>query len=231
MTNNKQQQIVSAIIVGAFIIGVAILLRGSTPPPTKNPINNGNNTPEVSGTIRPVTSDDHIVGSLNAKIKIVEYSDTECPFCKQFHNTLQDVVKARGNEVAWVYRHYPIPQLHSKAPKEAEATECAWEQGGNTAFWKYIDRVFEITPSNDGLPEDELVNIAQYVGLNTSQFYTCLQSGKYKSKVDADIADAKKLQVNGTPMSFILVDNEIVGVIPGSQPITEVYRLLDEAKK
>lgn len=226
--NNNQSQIVSAIIVAAFIIGGAILLKDSSP--SSAPIAN-NNTPQVTGTIRAITKDDHIMGNPNAKITIVEYSDTECPFCKQFHNTLQDVIKARGNEVNWVYRHFPIASLHSKAPREAQATECAWEQGGNTAFWKYIDRVFEITPSNDGLNDQDLMDIAKYAGLNQSQFYTCLESGKYEDKVNADIADAQNLQVNGTPMSFIVVDGEIVGVIPGSQPITEVFKLLDAAKK
>jgi len=230
MINNNQNQIVSAIILAAFIIAAAILLRGSTPK-VDQPVANrpANNIP--SGTIRPISPEEHILGKVNADIVIVEYSDTECPFCKQFHNTLKEVIRTRGSEIAWVYRHFPIPALHAKAQKEAEATECAWEQGGNTAFWKYIDRMFEITPSNDGLPEAELMNIAQYVGLNASQFYTCLESGKYKAKIDAEVADAKKIQVSGTPMSFILKNGEIVGVIPGSQPIAEVYRLLDEAKK
>ncbi|OGI95322.1 hypothetical protein A2917_02025 [Candidatus Nomurabacteria bacterium RIFCSPLOWO2_01_FULL_42_17] len=106
--------------------------------------------------IRPITSDDHILGNANARIVIVEYSDLECPFCKVFHNTMHQVVEKSGGNVAWVYRHYPIPQLHSKAFHEAEATECAWEQKGNDGFWKYIDKLFEITPSNNGLPVERL---------------------------------------------------------------------------
>ena len=73
---------------------------------TKTPITNG---------MRPVTAGDHIVGNINSKIIIVEYSDLECPFCKMFHNTLHQVIEKSNGEVAWVYRHYPIPQLHSKA--------------------------------------------------------------------------------------------------------------------
>ncbi len=114
---------------------------------TKTPIANG---------MRPVTSDDHIVGNINAKIIIVEYSDLECPFCKVFHNTMHQVVEQSNGDVAWVYRHYPIAQLHPKAFREAEATECAWAQKGNEGFWKYIDKLFETTPSNNGLLESEL---------------------------------------------------------------------------
>lgn len=101
-------------------------------------------------------ADEHILGNLNAKIIIVEYSDPECPFCKVFHNTMHQVVDNGSGEIAWVYIHYPIPQLHPKAFHEAEATECAWEQGGNKAFWKYMDKLFEITPSNNGLDESRL---------------------------------------------------------------------------
>jgi len=106
--------------------------------------------------LRPVSSDDHILGNIDAKIIIVEYSDLECPFCKVFHNTMHQVVEKNNPNVAWVFRHYPIPQLHPKAFHEAEATECAWEQGGNKVFWKYMDKLFEVTPSNNGLEESML---------------------------------------------------------------------------
>jgi len=106
--------------------------------------------------LKPVSESDHILGNIAAKIIIVEYSDLECPFCKVFHNTMHQVVKEYAGEVAWVYRHFPIASLHPKAFHEAEATECAWEQGGNEVFWKYMDKLFEVTPSNNGLEESLL---------------------------------------------------------------------------
>ena len=135
-----------------------------------------------------------------------------------------------NKNVAWVYRHYPIPQLHSKAPHEAEATECAWEQGGNDAFWKYTDRVFEVTTSNDRLDSSELPKIAEYVGLNVASFNTCLASGKYKAKVQADVDDGVTMGVNGTPSSFILVNGKVVGTIPGAQPYETVIQKLNAIK-
>lgn len=110
----------------------------------------------IEKDLKPVSPDDHILGNKKAKIVIVEYSDLECPFCKVFHNTMHQVVEKSNGDVAWVYRHYPIPQLHKKAFREAEATECAWEQKGNDGFWKYMDKLFEITTSNDGLDESRL---------------------------------------------------------------------------
>ncbi len=101
----------------------------------------------------PVTDKDHIAGNAQADIIIVEYSDTECPFCKKFHETMIQVMDEYGKsgKVAWVYRHFPLDALHKKARKEAEATECAAELGGNDKFWEYLNLMMKITPANDQL--------------------------------------------------------------------------------
>ena len=98
-------------------------------------------------------------------MKVVEFSDLECPFCKRFHATMQQTVAAYGGQVAWVYRHFPIDQLHSKAPKEAEATECAAELGGNDKFWAYTNRLMEVTPANNGLILPNLPRLQYSSGL------------------------------------------------------------------
>jgi protein-disulfide isomerase len=103
-----------------------------------------NTAQPIAAQIRPITPDDHIVGDPNAEIIIVEYSDLDCPFCKTFHRTMYEVVEKSEGRVAWVYRHYPLPQLHPNAFRKAEETECAWEQGGNEAFWKYTDTLFGV---------------------------------------------------------------------------------------
>ncbi len=212
-SENKQdnKQIVSAIIIAGVLIAGAVLLKGSAPKDNTNTTNNAG-VEYRKMDIRPVKADEHILGNKDAKIMIVEYSDTECPFCKVFHTTMHNIVKER-TDVAWVYRHYPIPQLHSKATKEAEATECAWEQGGNDMFWKYTDKIYTTTTSNNGLDEKELYNIAEDLGLNSSSFYTCLQSGKYKDKVQADVNDGSQNGVKGTPASFIITKGEITDAL------------------
>jgi len=226
--NNNQLQIAGAIVLTGLIVAGAILLKGGTPPPAAPQADNTGTTP-VALEARPISKEDHITGNTNAKIVILEYSDLECPYCKVFHATMHRVIENNKN-VAWVYRHYPIPQLHSKAPHEAEATECAWEQGGNDAFWKYTDRVFEVTTSNDRLDSSELPKIAEYVGLNVASFNTCLASGKYKAKVQADVDDGVTMGVNGTPSSFILVNGKVVGTIPGAQPYETVIQKLNAIK-
>ena len=225
MQNNNQQQIVGAILIAGILIAGAILIKGSKSPRENTPIENNSENTAWQG--RPVTSEDHIIGSANAEVIVVEYSDLECPFCKIFHATMQKVVENTNGGVAWAYRHYPIPQLHEKAFREAEATECAFEQGGNNAFWKYTERIFEITPSNDGLAEEELENIANYVGLDIAQFTNCLNSGKYSKKVQADIDDGNKVGVRGTPSSFILVNRKVADIIPGALPYEAVMQKIN----
>lgn len=223
MENNKNG-IVNAIIIAGILIAGAILLRENNP---KQEIGTNDNTPknEIRTEGRVVSKDDHIIGSMDAKIVIVEYSDIDCPFCKVFHATMQKVLENNTN-VAWVFRHYPIPQLHPDAYKKAESTECAWEQGGNEAFWKYTDKVFE--SSNTGL--SELSKIVESVGLDVEKFNECLASGKFASKVQADIDDGIKAGVNGTPSSFILVDGKVIDTIPGAQPYDSIMQRLSLIK-
>lgn len=187
---------------------------------------------QVSGTVDPVTQSDHIVGNPDAKIVIVEYSDTECPFCKSFHPTMQRIMNDYGKDgqVAWVYRHFPL-SFHTKAPKEAEATECANKLGGNTKFWEYINRVFETTPGNNQLDVAELPKIAESAGLDVTAFNNCFNSGEMKTIVDKDIVSGTKAGVSGTPYSVILVDKKVVGGINGAQPYEAVKAQIDELLK
>lgn len=81
---------------------------------------------------------DHIRGDANAPIKIIEYSDYECPFCSRVHPTIQSLLST-NSDVAWIYRHLPLEQIHPMARPLAEASECAAELGGNDAFWAFTD--------------------------------------------------------------------------------------------
>ncbi len=179
------------------------------------------------GDIRPVSSDDHIRGSQNAKVTVIEYSDLECPFCKKFHPTMQQLLAEYPNDVRWVYRHAPLVQLHSKAPKEAEATECASEQG---KFWELTDKIFEVTPANDGLNLADLPKFAQEAGVaNIQQFQSCLDSGKYTQHVQDDLTDAQNAGMQGTPYSVVLAANGEKFPVNGAQPYSAVKQLVDKA--
>lgn len=187
---------------------------------------------DVVGTFRPIDpKTDHIRGPADAVVKIIEYSDTECPFCKRFHPTMQQAVREYPGKVAWVYRHLPLRSLHSKAAKEAEATECANELGGNDKFWAYLDKMFEVTPSNDGLDLAQLPQIATDVGLDRAKFETCLNSGKYAQRVSDDENDATSAGARGTPFSIVLGTKGEKLPIGGALPFGSVKSLIDSVLK
>jgi len=173
---------------------------------------------EPAGAIRPVTDRDHIRGDPQAPVKIIEFSDTECPSCKRLHLTLQRLTQEHQGTVAWVYRHRPIETLHPRALKEAEATECAAELGGHEKFWAYLDRLFEITSSNDQLDPAELPRIATQVGLDRNEFERCLKSGRHAQRVTEDVAEAKAAGDSGAPFSVVVAPNGRTFEVAGAQP-------------
>jgi len=219
-----------AIVLAGIIIAIAILLSGF-----KGQIPTGGKSPSIKLkdiSVEPITTKDHISGNLaGAKVAIIEFSDTECPFCKRFHPTLKKIVADSKDEVVWVYRHFPIDSLHSKARKESEATECAAELGGNDAFWKYLDKLLEITPSNDGLDPAELPKIAQEIGLDISKFNSCLSSGKYNNLVETHLKDGIKAGVTGTPSSVLVnLKNGKKTFLEGAQSYESVKSAVDSIK-
>ncbi len=229
---------IAIVIAGALMAGAIYFSSSKTP---SAPTVAGNNAAanqelpqdDISSLdqMADISASDHIRGNPDAPVKIVEYSDTECPFCKRFHDTMKQIMDEYGQDgkVAWVYRQFPLTQLHSKATKEAEATECANELGGPDKFWAYIDRLFQITPSNDGLDLAELPKIAQYVGLDVNKFNTCLSSGKYLSHIQSDTQNATVTGGNGTPWSIVVTKNGKKYPLSGAQPYASVKQLIELA--
>lgn len=177
--------------------------------------------------MKKISKSDHIREDLDAPIVIVEYSDTECPFCKIFHITMKTLLNDYQGKVSWVYRHFPIDSLHPKAHKEAQALECAGDLGGEESFWKYTDRLYEITESNNRLDPAELPKIAEYVGLEKEKFNECLESEKFKDLVDAQIKDAMSAGASGTPYSVIVTKDGKQIPINGAQPIDTIKNTID----
>ncbi len=173
---------------------------------------------------------DHILGAPDAELTIFEYSDTECSACKIFYESAKQIINNYGKEgkVRWVYRHFPLDSRHDKARKEAEATECANELGGNEKFWEYLDRLYEITPSNNLLEPAKLSEIAAYVKINTDDFSKCLNSGKYAEKIEKDYQSGISAGVEGTPYSIIVAKNGDKFPLFGALPYEEFKSGIDQ---
>ena len=194
-----------AIIIAGLLIAGAVLYRGpSQQAPDPNADLNLKAMRAVDAKV------DHIRGQVNAPVTIIEYSDLECPFCKRYHDTMNEVFAKYGNnQVAWVYRHLPLDRIHPKAREEAAASECAAKLGGNDAFWSYIDEIFAITPSNNGLDLAELPRIAQKIGLDVEAFNECLEDPAIAKKVEADYQNAVSIGAQGTPFPIIITKTPV----------------------
>ena len=204
----------ASIIIAGAIIAIAIIWNKQPISTTKAPAEKG-----AVVNLSAITSVDHILGNPNAAIKIVEYSDPSCPYCKTFNPTMEDIIsKYRPTgDIAWVYRHFPLNKpdasgnvLHPNAGNEAQALECAASIGGNDKFWDFEKKFYETTPSvtgnsPKGLDQAQLPVIAKSVGIDVQAFTECLSSGKFADTVSKEYLSGINAGVSGTPSNFLVL--------------------------
>jgi len=190
-------------------------------------------TAPTSQNVRPIDSTDHILGNPNAQLILVEYSDTECPYCKVFQGTLKQMMTDYGasGKVAWVYRYFPIDSLHPKSRKEAESAECVSQLGGPTKFWDYLNMIYTNTPSNNGLDPAQLPVFAKAVGVDVDAFNACVASGKNAAIVEADYQDAVKAGGQGTPFSVLISKDGAETPVDGAEPYSQLKTTIDSLLK
>ncbi len=193
---------ISIVIAGLIIGGVIFYTHRNNPNGNEAAV--GSNQ-EFTGP-RAIANEDHLLGNPDAGLTLIVFTDLECPWCKKFHQVIRQIIEdyAKTGKLKIVFRHFPLDSIHKKAEKEAEASECAGTLGGNDKFWEYVNKVFEITPSSDGLDPAQLPKIAQNIGLDINKFTECLNSGKFKDRVQADYQDAANAGANGTPFSVLI---------------------------
>lgn len=195
------------VLVVVILIGLNFWFSDKTPAKQINQTDIGLGG-KTEAKIRSIDQTDHLLGKIDAPVKLIVYSDLECPFCKFFHFVLMRLYKEFGGEkVAIIYRHLPLDNLHSKSRNEAMATECAAEIGGSEKFWQYLDQIFNNTPSNDKLDPSLLSVFAQNIGLNVSAFKSCLSSNKYADKIAKAVTEASQAKIAGTPYP-VLIDSQ-----------------------
>jgi protein-disulfide isomerase len=162
-----------------------------------------------------IAESDHVFGNKDAKIKIFEFSDFQCSYCARFHEVMNELVKEYPNDIAWVFKNFPI-ESHPLGLPGAIAAECAGEQG---KFFEMTDKIFV---SQTGLTVDSFGVFAKELGLDETKFNSCVVEERPKNKIIADYQLGIDSGVQGTPTSFI--NGEIV---PGALPIENMKQIID----
>ena len=142
-----------------------------------------------------VTASDHVRGSPDARVTVIEYADFQCPFCADFHAVMRRLL-AETN-VRWVYRHFPIDQIHPLATRAAEAAECSGEQG---RFWEYADVLFE---RQADITFELFTGIARDLDLDVAEFEQCFAEGRFSAVVSAHREEGDKKRIAGTPTFYV----------------------------
>lgn len=157
-------------------------------------------------------------GPTDAKVTVVEFGDFQCPACGSAYQPLKDLEESyKDQSVRFVYRHFPLTQIHPRAYRAAEAAEAAGAQG---KFFEMHDEIYE---NQTKLSDDDLKSYAKSVVSDYEKWESDFDSGKYNSRIDQDMADANALGASSTP-TFI-VNNQIVA---HGQGLSNLKRIIDE---
>ena len=148
----------------------------------------------------PPGPDDHYVGPPDAAVVLVEYGDYECPHCGRAHVVLTEVLASLAGQVRFVFRNFPLSEVHPHAERAAEAAESVAAHAGNEAFWEMHDLLFE---NQDALEPDDLVGYAEAVGVSGTAVAEELATRTRRERVRADFKSGIRSGVNGTPTFFV----------------------------
>ncbi|MBU0749953.1 DsbA family protein [Patescibacteria group bacterium] len=220
---NIQNWFLPGAILGAgLILAISIFVVRTT---TDIAIPKGD--PEV---VRPVSPDDHVFGSPEAPIKVITYSDIDCKACKKFQQTMAQVMTEYGpsGNVAWVFRHLPLIDIHAYAKSHAEAAECVASIGGEDAFWRFIDLLQAIAPNDNEFIPDGYPVVLEQLGISETEFRSCMIDHTFAKRVEADFGNALDTGANSAPYVVLVIKGEKPITIEGAPTYDIMKRLLDD---
>jgi protein-disulfide isomerase len=184
---------------------------------------------------RPIDKTDLATGKANSEVVVVEYSDTECPFCAQLHPTMKKLQEEYGSKVSFVYRYFPLTQIHPDAFDEAKAVYCVGKIAGAEKRMDYIDEMFtyKIGKQNMVLPKGGRESLAKNIGIDIKAFTECFQGPESADAVNAGTQDGIAAGVEGTPATFVLLKKkdayEVVSLVGGARPYEYFKAVIEEA--
>jgi len=165
-----------------------------------------------------VTAEDHVRGPADAPVTILEYGDYECPYCRAAFRDVRELVDEHPDDIRFVFRNFPIPQLHPHAEQAAEAAEAAAAQG---RFWEMHDLLLQ---PYSRLDAESLVTYAEVIGLDLARFRREVTARAHAAKIRADIAEGVRNGVNATPKFYVNGRR-----VDGKVPLEHLFELVEEA--
>ncbi|MCX6755410.1 MAG: thioredoxin domain-containing protein [Candidatus Nomurabacteria bacterium] len=227
-----------AIIITGVLISASILigfywLTGGSNSDNSDKVakveDTGKNNAKKTDTPTPVSNTDRILGNINAPISVILYTDFQCPFCGKFFSETEQGLNdsyIKNGKISLISRDFAF--LGAESVKSAEAARCAGDQN---KFWEYHDYLFthQQGENKGAFADKNLKSFAKGLGLDTTIFNTCLDSGKYSKAIVDSTEEGGKAGVNGTPKGFIIKDGKVLDTIDGAEPLLMVTGKIDKA--
>jgi protein-disulfide isomerase len=233
MENNKDGFTLStpvAILLAGVLVAAALLYALVYIPahPLGTVAQQQNGGTQQAATVKPIspiTNKDHIRGDYKtAQLTLVEYSDLQCPYCGQFHPVMEKLKADYGDKVAWVYRQFPLSQIHPQALPAALASECVAAAKGNDAFWRFADSIFK---DQKDIGTEQFHLLAQQEGISPAALDACIAKNN-TAPIEASFNEAVAAGGNGTPFTVILdKSGKTVATFPGSMPYASAKAQID----
>lgn len=195
------------VLAGAGVL-IAILLVFGIMGARSNPVsvNDAHNNFDLEA-VPTVSADDNTRGFANAAVKLIEYSDIECPFCQNYHEELLTLVEREPlANFSWTYRHFPLTQIHQDAYRYAVASECA---GNQNQFWPFLDTLTNQVGNDKRLSDEDLATLASQVNVNQNQFSSCIENNETADVVTSHSSQAFDAGATGTPFSVFEFSREL----------------------
>lgn len=184
------------LVTVLLVLGSAVLLSDKNTPSDKTL------GAQSSATVDAVSDADWVKGNKESKVVLIEYSDLQCPACKVYHPVVKQLTEEFGDRILFVYRHFPLRNIHPNSDMAAQAAEALGKQN---KFWEMADKLFENQEkwSSEKNPRDLFLEYARSLGLDVEKFKNDLDSSQVKDKIEKDYQSAVKARVNATPTFFL----------------------------
>ncbi|MBS4052615.1 MAG: thioredoxin domain-containing protein [Methylomonas sp.] len=185
-----------------LVVGILVIILGTAGISVYDRVNRPDSVQSTGTDERAPRDGAHVVGMRDSDVRVIVYFDLECRYCKRFHAVTLPQLRTEYPDIAIEYRHYPL-STRPRAFPESVAAECAALVGGEGAFWRYVSRIYAVTPSDNRLPPEELEASARAIGLDPDAFAACRVGEEAATIVHADMVSASEIGTRVTPTIVI----------------------------